>query len=95
MLVLPATEVEFEAQSKQLAGPRPALYWFILHWEHCCPFTPVYPALHSHAVMEVLPDAEIEFEGQSVQVDPTAGLYVPVAHCVHAAPFAPVYPLLH
>jgi len=77
-------------------GPKPALYWLLPHCEHAAPFAPVYPALHSQAVLVVLTAAETEFEGQSEQsAGPKPTLYWLLPHCEHAAPFAPVYPALH
>ena len=41
--MLPAGEIEFDVQFKQLTGPITALYWLILHCEHLPPLSPVYP----------------------------------------------------
>ena len=73
--MLPGRETEFDRQSEQLEGPKPALYWLILHGEHMLPFAPVYPALHSHAVFVILPATEEEFDGQSEQEGPKPVLY--------------------
>jgi len=54
-VMLPAGEKVFSGQSVQAAGPSSALYWLILHCEHGPPFSPVYPALHSQAVIVMLP----------------------------------------
>jgi len=45
-MMLPAAAVEFDGQSEQVAGPKPTLYWLILHSEHAPPFFPANPALH-------------------------------------------------
>jgi len=66
-LMLPAGEEEFDGQSEQVAGPKPALYWLILHCEHAVPSSPVYPALHSQAVFVVLPAGEKELKAQAEQ----------------------------
>jgi len=58
--MLPAVVVEFDGQSEQVAEPNPTLYVPLPHCKHCPPFTPVYPALHSHEVFVMLPAAEIE-----------------------------------
>jgi len=94
--MLPAREDEFDGQSEQVAGPKPALYWLILHCEHAVPFSPVYPALHKQAVFVMLPAGEKEFEGQAEQLTcPNPILYWLILHCEHAVPFSPVYPGLH
>jgi len=73
-VMLPGGDREFDSQSEQIAEPNPALYWLILHCEHKFPFPPVYPALHSHAVLMMLAGREIEEEGQFVQVGPNPAL---------------------
>jgi len=95
-MMLPAREEEFDGQSEQIAGPKPALYWFLLHCEHVEPFCPVYPALHKHDNFVMLPAGEEECDGQSEQVaGPKPALYILILHCEHAVPFCPVYPALH
>ena len=79
--MLPAREEESDGQSEQLPGPKPALYWFILHCEHMPPFSPLYPALHSHAVFVMLPAGEEEFDIQFKQVPgPKPSLYSLILH---------------
>ena len=74
--MLPAAEVEFDGQSEQEAGPKPALYWLIIHSVHAPPFSPVYPAGQTHAVTAVLFTGETEFAGQAAQ-PPVPDSYVP------------------
>ena len=95
MTVLPAAETELARQDVQRAGPSPALYVPAKHCEHVAPSAPVYPALHSHAVLMMLPAAETEFAGQPTQPEfPVPDLYVPPAHCVHVPPLGPFHPAL-
>ena len=79
--MLPDGEEEFDGQSKQVAGPKSALYWFILHCEHWAPFAPLYPGLHSQAVFVKLPAGEEEFDEQFKQVPgPKPALYWLILH---------------
>jgi hypothetical protein len=66
------------------------------HGEHALPLAPVYPALHSQAVLEVLPAGEAESAGQVEQAaGPAPALYSSTPHCEQAPPSAPVWPALH
>ena len=94
--MLPASEAEFDAQSEQAAGPKPALYWSTPHCEHVLPLAPVYPALHSQAVLVVLRAGEAESAGQAEQAaGPAPALYSSTLHCEQAPPLGPVWPALH
>ena len=78
---LPAADEEFDGQAEQVAGPKPALYWLILHCEHEPPFSPVCPGLHSQAVFVMLPAGDEEFDGQSEQISgPKPALYWLILH---------------
>jgi len=94
--MLPGGETEFDGQSEQVAGPKPALYWLILHCEHAAPFAPAYPALHSQEVSEMLPAGEVELIVQFEQsAGPKPDLYVSALHCEHVPPSVPVNLALH
>jgi len=73
-MTLPAQEEEYDGQSEQIPGPKPALYWFVLQFVHEPPFSPVYPALHSQAVFAILPGAENELDIQPTQLGPSPAL---------------------
>jgi len=92
--MLPAGEEEFDKQSEQIAGPNPALYWFIMQTEHVSPFAPVYPALHSQEVFIMLATGDEESDGQSEQVaGPRMGLYWPDTQ-EEQTPSVPIQPAL-
>jgi len=94
--MLPAADTEFDGQLEQLPGPKPSLYWLMMHCEHAPPFAPVYPALHLHEVSVVLPAGDTEFDGQFEQLTgPKPSLYWLLMHRVHESPLFPVYPALH
>jgi len=66
------------------------------HGAHASAFAPVYPALHSHALLVILPAREAALASQSEQIPgPKPSLNWFALHCEHATPFAPVYPALH
>ena len=74
----------------------PDLYLPMSHAVHCPQSFPMYPSLHLHAVLAVLPAAEAEFARHFEHVyGPNPTLYSLTLHCEHAAPSAPVYPALH
>jgi hypothetical protein len=52
-------------QSKQAVDPLTSLYLPATHAVHVPPFTPVYPALHEHAVMTELELGAFAFTGQA------------------------------
>jgi hypothetical protein len=75
-------------------GPLPmvSLYFPAEHAAHGPPFGPVYPTLHAQSV---LPAAELEFPGQSVDTaEPEPALYSPAGHNTHVAPSDAVAPAL-
>ena len=91
------TAVEYvpAAQSEQVAVPVNVLYFPASHAVHVPPSGPVDPALHVHAVKEVLPTGALEFAGQSVQAaNPFTALYCPATHAAQGPPFGPVDPAL-
>ena len=70
-----AVTKELAGHASQLADPFPVLYVPAPHFKHVPPFSPVYPALHSQAVITMLPGGDIEEEGQPVQeADPKPSL---------------------
>ena len=64
-----APDVEYLAgiQLEQLAEPREALYFPLLHLEQIPPLEPVYPRLHMHPLAAVLPASDVELAGQLIQ----------------------------
>jgi len=67
MTVLPAGELVSARQPTQGEFPLPDLYVPAKHCVHVSPFTPVYPALHSHVEIVVLEGDDIEFGGHKKQ----------------------------
>ena len=66
------------------------------HIEHTPPLTPENPFLHRHAVLVILPAAEIEFSGQGEQSSlETSCLNVPLSHGVHVPSAVFVKPASH
>ena len=55
---------------------------------------PVYPTLHWHALSDVLPAGEMEFDGQETQLSPFAE-YFPTSQVVHGPPPGPDVPGSH
>ena len=80
-----ATAVEYRplAQSVHAAVPGTVLYLPAAHGAHSPPLAPVYPALHTHAVMRELAAMESELSGQARHVlakaAPTLPEYFPSA----------------
>jgi len=66
-MMLPAGEDDFDGQSEQVAGPKPVLYWLILHCEHAVPLSPVNPALHLQALIDMLAIGDVESGGHCEQ----------------------------
>ena len=64
-----APDVEYLAgiQLEQLAEPREALYFPLLHLEQIPPLEPVYPRLHVHPLASLLPGSDVELAGQLIQ----------------------------
>ena len=64
-----APDVEYlpGIQLEQLAEPREALYFPLLHLVQSTPFEPVYPRLHVHALAALLPGSDVELAGQLIQ----------------------------
>ena len=64
-----APDVEYLAgiQLEQLAEPREALYFPLLHLVQIPPLEPVYPRLHVHALAALLPGSDVELAGQLIQ----------------------------
>ena len=61
LYILPGIQLE------QLAEPREALYFPLLHLVQSTPFEPVYPRLHVHALAALLPGSDVELAGQLIQ----------------------------
>ena len=79
----------------QAALPSESLKVFDGQLEHE-PGSPVVPAGHLHALLLVLPEGEVERDGQLEQVaEPTDALYVPTVQLVHGPPSGPLEPALH
>ena len=64
-----APDVEYlpGIQLEQLAEPREALYFPLLHLVQSTPFEPVYPRLHVHPLASLLPGSDVELAGQLIQ----------------------------
>ena len=64
-----APDVEYLAgiQLEQLAEPREALYFPLLHLVQIPPLEPVYPRLHVHPLAALLPGSDVELAGQLIQ----------------------------
>jgi len=82
------TEYLPAAHDVQLADPVDSLCFPATHAVHVSPLGPVNPALQAQCVKTVLPEGELEFDGQAMQVEVadalTAAEYVPDPHLVHA-----------
>jgi hypothetical protein len=63
-----APDVEYlpGIQLEQLAEPREALYFPLLHVVKIPPLEPVYPRLHMHPLAAVLPASDVELAGQLI-----------------------------
>jgi hypothetical protein len=76
------------AHAVQLADPVDSLCFPATQAVHVSPLGPVKPALQAQCVKTVLPEGELEFDGQAMQVEVadalTAAEYVPDPHLVHA-----------
>jgi hypothetical protein len=66
---LPEGELEFDAQSEQVAFPVNVLYLPATHAVHGPPSCPVHPALQMQFVFVPLPAGELDFAGQSLQYE--------------------------
>jgi len=79
----------FAAHWVQLCDPVAGLYVPAAQMVHVPPSGPVYPALHTHWEMEVLPAGECELEGhvthEASAVAPVVERYLPAPHRVHDA----------
>ena len=64
-----APDVEYlpGIQLEQLAEPREALNFPLLHLVQIPPFEPVYPRLHVHSLAALLPGSDVELAGQLIQ----------------------------
>ena len=88
--VLPSGEMESLGQLEQEAEPEALLYVPAVQSStvHGPPSGPLEPALHLHALLLVLPEGEVESEGQLVQSDsevaPTVAWYLPAWQLSHA-----------
>jgi hypothetical protein len=61
--VLPGSVVLLEGHNKQALGPSKFLYVPGTHAVHNSALAPVHPALHVHALLDVLPAGAFEFDG--------------------------------
>jgi hypothetical protein len=85
-------ETLLPGQAEHVAAPVLLLKKFAAHGLHVAPFAPVYPVLHRHSVLALLPVAELEFNGQSehVSIDmaPAVLENLPATQSVHPPPTA-------
>jgi len=80
-MMLAALDTEFDGHDAHSESPDPAVYLPAEHSEHTSMSVPIYPALHSHAVLLMLAATETEFNGQDVQkTGPNSDLYVSIKH---------------
>ena len=81
--MLPSWLCELAGQGVQAALPSESLKVFDGQLEHE-PGSPVVPAGHLHALLLVLPEGEVESEGQLEQeAEPEELLYLPAVQLVH------------